>query len=420
MNDVSKGTSTDKTDVVVIGAGAVGLAIAYELTCRGRQVTVIDQDWIDDGSNPPASARRQRATSLAASGILPPANLEHATDPIEQLRGLSHQLFPELADRLKSETGIDSELERCGGWYLADTPGEIGAMVGMKTFWHDLAIECTEAPLSDLAKHEPALDEWTLRNKNAKAWWVPDEYQIRPPNYLRALAKACVQHGGKLLGHCQVTGLSDSHHRASIQISNLLHHSDSRNRTTSGPSANKESIVAEQVVVCGGVWTGKVAERLQLQRSIVPVRGQILLLHAPQRILHSVVNVGHRYVVPRGDGHVLVGSCEEEVGMQHGTTPRMLQDLREFAFDICPEFRRAREVDAWSGLRPMTFDGFPMCGKLPDSESIFVASGHFRSGVHLSPGTAHCMADLLCGQTPQVDLDAFRVGKQQNKESTHS
>ena len=154
-------------------------------------------------------------------------------------------------------------------------------------------------------------------------------------------------------------------------------------------------------------------DRLRLSRSLVPVRGQILLMQTETRILSSVINFGHRYLVPRSDGAVLIGSCEEEVGFQHGTTPAILADLRQFVRDVCPELAAARELAAWSGLRPMTFDGFPMCGKLPGSDSIFVAAGHFRSGVHLSPGTATCLADLMSGRQPPIEMDAFRVGKQQ-------
>ena len=119
----------------------------------------------------------------------------------------------------------------------------------------------------------------------------------------------------------------------------------------------------------------------------------------------------------RRDGAVLVGSCEEEVGFHRGTTPAMLAEFREFAHRVCPPLKRARELAAWSGLRPLTFDGFPICGKLPDSDSIFVATGHFRSGIHLSPGTATCLADLMAGDQPPIDLQPFSVGKQMNKVS---
>ena len=110
----------------------------------------------------------------------------------------------------------------------------------------------------------------------------------------------------------------------------------------------------------------------------------------------------------------LVGSCEEEVGLELGTTPEMIGTLHDFAFDLCPELRNATVVRSWSGLRPMTFDGFPMIGRVPETSNVYVASGHYRSGLHLSPATAIVLADLMSGKKPAVDLDAFRVGKQQS------
>ncbi|MEM6473446.1 MAG: FAD-binding oxidoreductase, partial [Planctomycetota bacterium] len=97
-----------------------------------------------------------------------------------------------------------------------------------------------------------------------------------------------------------------------------------------------------------------------------------------------------------------------------------LRALREFAFDLVPQLADAKEVGAWSGLRPMTYDGFPICGKLPSSNRIFVAGGHFRSGIHLAPATAVCLADLMDGNEPPVSLDAFRVGKQQSHSNHRS
>ncbi|KAA5544367.1 FAD-binding oxidoreductase [Roseiconus nitratireducens] len=394
-----------KTDVAIIGTGAIGLSLAYQLLCRGRQVTIIDRDPL---RRPGTSMQGQRlmlrsATSWAASGILPPANFQTATDPLDKLRGFSHSLFPELAGRLHQETGIDCELERCGGWYLADTIGEIGAMAGMVSYWHDLAIECEEVSLEQLVRREPSLEGWVRGQQRAKAWWAPDEYQIRCPLYLDALLAACLKRGAELMDGRKVTGLEES--GATVEIC-LDHEAD-------------PALFAHQVAVCGGTWSGLVDPRMRLTTSLVPVRGQILLLKTPKRMFHSVVNIGHRYLVPRRDGALLIGSCEEEAGFQHGTTPAILSDLREFARHLCPGLRDAHEVAAWSGLRPMTFDGFPMCGKLPDSDGIFVAAGHFRSGVHLSPGTAVCLAQLMSGEPPPISMDAFRVGKQQSQSVGH-
>ncbi|MCC9599825.1 FAD-binding oxidoreductase [Stieleria sp. JC731] len=386
-----------KKKVIVVGAGAIGMSIAYELTTRGAEVTVVERDPVFQSRK---SSVRRSASAWAASGILPPANFDSATDPIDQLRGLSHRLFPKWASQLIDQTGIDCELERCGGWYLADTPGEIASMMGMVHYWQDLAIDCEPRSLEQLAAVQPSLKHWTERAANAKAWWVPDEYQIRTTRYLNALASACEANGATLIDDAKVVDVVEHHQAGTVNVV----------ATRSGETVSWEG---DQVVVCGGSWTGLVSPRLKLAQSIIPVRGQILLLNGGKRDLSSVVNFGNRYLVPRKDGLVLVGSCEEEVGLQHGTTPAVLHDLRKFVADICPALSHAVQVTAWSGLRPMTFDGFPMFGKLPDSQSIYVAAGHYRSGIHLSPGTAVCLADLMFDQQPPLEVQPFSVGKQQ-------
>lgn len=395
-----------KTDVVVIGAGAIGLTLAYELARRGRSVTLVERDRLvvpDESScvdsNQAVDSPRRSASSWAAAGILPPANLESSTDPIDRLRGLSHGLFPDLAARLLDETGVDPQLVRCGGWYLSDTIGETASMAGMVSYWQDLSIDCQELAISDLVQSEPALEAWASRTTEGKAWWVPEEYQIRTSRFLQALVEGCRKLGVVLLDRTKAVGLDDSKGDVSVLLE--------------GRSRQESRLVADQVSVCGGTWSGLLAERLRLWQSLVPVRGQMLLLKTETPVLSSIINLGQRYFVPRSDGAVLVGSCEEEVGFQHGTTPAILADFRQFVREVCPPLAAAREIGAWSGLRPLTFDGFPMIGKLPDSESVFVAAGHFRSGIHLSPGTAVCLADLMCGQDPPVEMGAFRVGKQQ-------
>lgn len=401
------------TEVAVIGAGAIGLSLAYELARRGHRVTVIERDEIPTSAAP--NARRwdlpRSASTWAASGILPPANVETATDPIDRLRGLSHRLFPALASRLRDETGIDCQLRRCGALYLSDSVGETAAMVGMVQYWRELAIECQEITLEELARRQPALRHWGETVSGAKAWWVPDEYTLCTPMYMAALAAGCEREGVRLLDRTTVTGIDDLGGAVRLHLS----HSGSSDNGTAAHDGREapDELNVPRVALCAGVWSGRIAQSMRLSQSLVPVRGQILLLHTEQPLVTSVINLGNRYLVPRENGDLLVGSCEEEVGMQHGTTPGKLQQLRRFAYDMCPALRSAREVSAWSGLRPLTFDGFPMCGKLPGSETLFVATGHFRSGIHLSPGTAVCMADLMTGQIPPIAMDDFRVGKQQ-------
>ena len=371
-----------KTRTIIIGSGAIGLGIAWELSRRGDQVTLLERNQTV-----------KLGTSWSASGILPAANLETATDPLDQLRGLSHRLFPEWIAELQSVTGVDSGYRRCGGWYLADTPGEHASMVGITQYWNELSIQCESVSLEDLADRERALRPNSQRTTTA--WFVPDECQVRPPDYLRALHLACQAGGVETITDAAVSDLRWGPRSAAVHV---------RGRWIEG----------DRAVVCGGAWSGSVADRLRLQSSIVPVRGQILLLKTESPLLKSVVNVGHRYLVCRDDGHTLVGSCEEEVGFQEGTTEAVLSSLAEFATGLVPELAQATRADSWSGFRPMTFDGFPMIGRLPNADNVFVAAGHFRSGIHLSPATAVVLADAINGDTPAVDIESFSVGKQQS------
>lgn len=372
---------------IVVGGGAIGLSIAWERARRGDRVTLLERN---DGVG--------KATSWSAAGILPPADPRTATDPIDRLRGLSHQLFPQWTEELHSVSGIDPGFRRCGGLYLADTPGERASMIGMTQYWQELDIRCERIDQQELTSREPAVN--LSPDRSIDAWWVPDECQIRSPDYVRALQAACVSRNAEIITDAAVRDVRWDNDSASVQF-------------------HERWLQADRVVICGGAWTGRIATALKLQTSVVPVRGQILLLKTDEPLLRSIVNVGHRYVLCRDDGHTLVGSCEEEVGFELGTTSAMLAELHRFAIDLVPQLEQAVSVDAWSGLRPMTFDGFPMIGRLPDSENVFVAAGHFRSGIHLSPGTAMTLADVMEGRTPQVDLDAFRIGKQQHTQANH-
>ncbi|QDT08591.1 NAD(P)/FAD-dependent oxidoreductase [Planctomycetes bacterium K23_9] len=376
--------------IIIVGGGAIGLSLAWELSKRDRAVTLLDQQEVG------------RATSWAAVGILPPANLATAIDSIDRLRGLSHELYPHWSNQLQQITSIDPGYRVCGGWYLADRPGERASMVGLTEYWNEMAIACTRVDLPTLAQREPAMKDWTLRSPKASAWWTPEECQIRSPDFLKALKAACLGSGVQIVEHFDVSDVVES--KSGVEV--IGRHSQLNSTGT---------FKADAAVVSAGPWTGQIASSLRLDQSIVPIRGQVILFKTDQPLFRAVVNVGNRYLVSRDDGCTLVGSCEEEVGWQPGTTDPMLDSLREFAFDVCPALRQAPEVRSWSGLRPMTFDGFPMIGRVPDSDRLYVASGHYRSGLHLAPATAVVLSDFITDVSPAIQLENFSVGKQQTK-----
>jgi glycine oxidase len=134
----------------------------------------------------------------------------------------------------------------------------------------------------------------------------------------------------------------------------------------------------------------------------------MLLFRAAAPLLGRILNDGPRYLVPRDDGRILVGSTEEEVGFDKRTTESGIADLIGFAYDVLPALRDTPLENAWAGLRPGVYDGMPYLGRLPGLANAFVAAGHFRSGLYLSTGTALVMADLIGDGTPPFSLEPFR------------
>jgi glycine oxidase len=394
-------------DTAIIGGGVIGLSLAWELTQRGHRVVVVERGVPLD-SQSATSSETTYCTSWTAAGILPPANFSLATDPLDQMRGFSHQLWPDYALGLKAISGIDVGLIRCGGYYLAETAGEAAAMIGMKGYWQELDIECQPISQTQLAERLPQLSHWIASNPwmnehpDASAWWLPDEYQIRPSRLVKALEIACQRSGVEFIYETTVAGIEESDETVSLYDDEDV-------------AAANMIATAQHAVLCGGAATGTIAAATRLERALIPIRGQILLLQCDEFQSPEVINIGNRYLVCRGDGLVLVGSCEEEAGFVQHPTSQMIEQLRQFATHVCPALAVAPEISCWAGLRPMTFDGFPMLGALPGNQRTFVAAGHYRSGIHFTPGTAIAMADTIEHKKTFMDLSPFSVGKQQTR-----
>ncbi|MEM6978191.1 MAG: FAD-dependent oxidoreductase [Planctomycetota bacterium] len=392
--------STTQRRVMIVGGGVVGLSIAWELARRPiaaeLQITLVDRHAIDAAMGHVVDG--QRPTTWAAAGILPPANFDRATDPIDQLRGYAHSIWPLWCNQLFERTGIDAEYSHSGGLYLSETRGEAALMSGMVAYWNDLDIDCQSWTPSRTIESYPFLKRYFESNADASAWWTPAESLIRPPRLLAALVAACRSSGVKV---------------ESQKMIGRLEVRDQGIGVTSRSQQGEQTETLDDVILCGGSSLGLIDPQLRLTQSIIPVRGQMLLLRNDHPdAFHGVVNAGNRYLVGRGDGHVLVGSCEEEVGFVHGTTDAMMQSLRQFAGRLNPDLLQAPEIARWSGLRPMTFDGFPMLGPIPGKPRVMVAGGHYRSGISLAPATAVAIADQFERKPSFMDLTAFAVGKQ--------
>jgi glycine oxidase len=152
-------------------------------------------------------------------------------------------------------------------------------------------------------------------------------------------------------------------------------------------------------------------QQLGWQPGVRPVRGQIALLNTGVPRLRPILLHGKRYLVPRPDGRVLVGSTEEDAGFNANPTSGAVAELLAFANALVPAWAQARLERCWAGLRPGSPDGLPYLGGVPGWDNLYLAAGHFRSGLQLSPGSGLVMKELLLGQTPSVPLEAFRLDR---------
>lgn len=365
----------------------IGLSIAYELAGKGRQVLLVEKGQLG------------REASWAGAGLLPPANENEAWDPQEQLRGLSHRLFPEWSAQLKAETEIDNEFEITGGLYLARDPGEAASLRMACVHYEEEGVDVQRLDSRQLAERFSHLQSsHSIRD----AVYLPGEAVVRNPRHLQALVQGCRNRGVRFLENTEVARWRfQGEELASVEV-------------------NGQEISPGACCLATGAWSQLLTDQVldqgdfsgRMQRpEIEPIRGQLVLLDAGERFFSSPINEGVRYIVPRRDGLVLVGATVEEVGFDKSNTAEAIEDLTQFAREWVPKLASAKRVKAWSGLRPASVDRIPYLGQLPGMSNVYLAAGHYRSGLHLSPATATVMSQLMCGEKPQIDLQPFRVNR---------
>jgi glycine oxidase len=368
-------------DVLIVGAGVIGLSLAHDLAGHGARVRVLDR------GSPGQEA------SWAGAGILPPAG-KPGGHPYEQLASLSETLHPQWAEQLREETGIDTGFRRTGGLYVARTTDAAAALRQAVRDWRKREVSVADVSPADLPGIEPALADPRLAPAVVAACLLPGEAQLRNPRHVKALLAACLKRGVRI-----VPG-------ESVDDFEIV------NQRVRGARAATQTYRAASYCVCGGAWTRALLGRLGLRAAVRPIRGQIALLATTTPSVRHIVNEGPRYLVPRPDGRVLVGSTEEDVGFEKRNTSEGVEGLLRFARSLAPVLADATLERCWSGLRPGTADGLPYMGLLPGLDNAFVAAGHFRGGLTLSPGTAVVMSRVIRGEAPLIDLTPFRVDRE--------
>jgi glycine oxidase len=358
-------------DVVIVGGGVIGCAIAYHLASAGVSVTLFERKEVAGEA------------SGAAAGMLAPLSESPRPGPFVELCLASLSLFPALADALREETGIDIEYVPSGILRVALSEDEERELRQRLEWQRSLGLPLEWVDGEALRRLEPRLAP------ARGALYSPQEHQVSAGRLTQALAQAAARRGAVLHQGVAVTGLLTNGRRATGV------------RTPSG------KVSGGQVVLAAGPWTGAFARRLGVPLPVRPVRGQMLALADFALPLRHIVWGEAAYLVPKANGFLFVGATVEDVGFRSTTTVRGQRGLERGARGLVPSLAHGEVASSWAALRPGSPDGLPILGPVPGWDGLSVASGHYRNGILLAPITGRLMAQLLTEGKTEVSLAPF-------------
>jgi glycine oxidase len=360
-------------DVLVIGAGIIGLGVALRARTKGLSVSVLERDTVGRG-----------ASHVAAGMLAPVAEAEfgEAGRRLLELGLRSAEMWPEFAAELEEASGEEVGLRRTGTLVLARDEDEARELERQLAFRRSLGLRAERLLPSAAREREPALAP-TVR----LALEAPEDHSVDPRLVLRALRRACEQAGVEVRERVAVR---------SVELD------ATGSRVTGVALRDGERVPAGQVVIAAGAWTEQVEGLPPSARMPVrPVKGQILRLRDPAgpELLERVVRFEGGYLVPRGDGRYVLGATVEERGFELGATAGGVYELLRDAHELVPGVSELEIEELSVGLRPGTPDNAPAIGAGALAGLVW-ATGHHRNGILLAPLTAELAVAALAGDPP--------------------
>lgn len=362
-------------DVAVIGAGAIGMTIAWRVSLTGRRVLLLDR------------GQCAMEASHAAAGILG-AQFESTQDgPFYQLCLESRMLYQTFVQELRESTGIDPEWTDNGLIQIAFSQNQEQVLREKMRWQSEAGARVQWLDAREVRAKEPALADCT------GALLLPDDGNVSAQQLMLALEQAVKQ-------SCTVKEYTDV---KVIRRQGAAY-------TLQGPQG---SFLSESVVVASGAWAHDLIGEWAPDITVRPVKGQLLSVrmneqsHVQRTIVHD-----HVYLVPKRDGTLVIGATEDRhAGFDRTVTSGPIVELLERARQIVPAIGRSTFNRSWTGLRPGSVDDRPWIGELPSHRGFYMAVGHFRNGILLSPITGQMVVQALERSEWRPHWQAFRADR---------
>ena len=347
------------SDVVIVGCGLIGISTAYYLTEAGvRNICLVDRGTAlgeASGANAGGLWFAQQSAELGSVSVLAKA---------------SSRLFSELAQTFEFDFRKTGLVELVNSAELADQAEERARAVRAAGFRAEVVS----------GKHARSIEPGLAVTPEA-ALFYPDEAHVHPARFAAALVGHLRQKGVRFCFHTEVRRLESS------------------------VETSRGAISAGATVVASGAWTPLVTETLGWSPPIKPMRGTLLALEPLPPLLHHTL-IGEKYYYWQSlDGRIVAGGSVDDVGFQQGVDPATVASIRDELGTLFPAAAGQPLTCAWSGFRPYCEDLKPVVGAVPGSENTYVAAGHFKKGVMMSPVTGKILAELIASGKTSLPIE---------------
>ena len=354
------------TDVVIVGGGVIGCAIAYFLRKRHVDVILLERDKLGGQA------------SGAAAGLLTPLGPLSGPGPFADLVLAGFSSLLTLLPELEENSGIDVGYEQTGAMRVVRNPKRIAHLQKRLQNWQPLGLQVYWLTGEEARQREPL-----LAPDVCAAVYVPEESQIQAAHVVQAFGRAAQRLG------------------ANVYEQNEVHSLRTENtRVTSVCTTLGETISCNHVILASGAWAAQCAAWLNVTLPIQPLHGQLLALPQASSPLRHIVFGNAGYVLPRGNT-LLVGATKEARGFDPTVTEQGTSWLYATAIQLMPTLAGQSIQASWAGLRPKTPDNHPIVSLLPPWENVLIAAGHNSVGIILSALTGQGVAEMITtGITP--------------------
>lgn len=374
-----------KFDVVIVGGGVIGCSIAYHLArdSQGRlKIAVLERNIVGEEA------------SGVAAGMLAAQVECDSPSPLLSLAIESRSRFEKLSSELKELSGVDIEYVRKGIVSTAFDSNHESQLKQRFDWQKREGLNCEWLGPDQIKTRFPFLNSGALG-----AFWAPDDGQVNSSRLVEAFKLAAIKMGVMVLEN-------ENFDRIELRQPRL-----------NQVETNLSKLIADQFVFAAGSWTGNLTGK---QTPIEPVKGQILIFEIPAKLSElqnweSPIYFGQTpgdepigcYFVPRKDGRLLLGATMEKRGFDKSENKDATKRMLKYASQVFPKLSSLPLKSVWVGLRPAAPDGLPILGLLPGFDNVYVASGHFRNGILLSPITGEIFSRLILHQKSHIAIDAF-------------